>query len=112
MRSEGQRRSRRQEERTARDFGGRRQPGSGNGWARKGDVVTPVLQIENKWTGTNSITLKAVALQKICDEATAEGRIPAFVIELGGKEYVLFTKEDVLEHFVDRVGEARVAGRR
>lgn len=50
------------------------------------------------------MTLKALALEKICDEATAEGRVPALVIELGGREYVLFTKDDVLEYFVDRVG--------
>ena len=104
MRSEGQRRSQRQERRTARDFGGRVQPGSGSGWSRKGDVVTPLLLIENKFTGNNSIVLKALALQKICDEATAEGRVPALVIELAGKEYVLFAKDDVLELFGDRMG--------
>ena len=80
------------------------QPGSGAHWARKGDVVTPILLIENKFTGNNSITLKALALNKICDEATAEGRVPALVIQLGGQEYVLFTKDDVLELFGDRMG--------
>lgn len=104
MKSEGQRRSRRQEERTAKGFGGRRQPGSGNSWSRKGDVSTPILLIENKWTGNNSLTLKAVDLEKITSEATAEGRVPAFVIELRGREYVLLTKDDVLELFGDRMG--------
>jgi hypothetical protein len=91
---------RKQEDRTARDFGGRRQPGSGSRWSNKGDVRTPTLLIENKWTGSKSITLKALDLEKICDEAVAEGRTPAFGIELRGREYVLFTKDDVLEHFV------------
>jgi hypothetical protein len=98
------------EERTARDFGGRRQPGSGSQWNRKGDVVTPILLIENKYRGNNSLTLKALALQTICDQATAEGRVPALVIELDGREYVLFTKDDVLELFGDRVGAAGLAG--
>lgn len=100
----------RQEERTARKFGGRVQPGSGAHWSRKGDVVTPEMLIENKWRGNNSITLKAVDLRKICDEATAEGRIPAFAIELGGQRYVLFTEDDVLEHWGDRAGTAGLAG--
>lgn len=95
---------RRQERRTASDFGGRLQPGSGSHWARKGDVVTAILLIENKFTGNNSIVLKALALQKICDEATAEGKVPALVIELAGSEYVLFTKDDALELFGDRMG--------
>ncbi|HET7110157.1 MAG TPA: hypothetical protein VFI41_04755 [Gemmatimonadales bacterium] len=101
---------RRQEERTARLYGGRRQPGSGAHWSRKGDVVTPELLIENKWRGNNQITLKGVDLAKNCDEATAEGKIPAFAIELADRRYVLFTEEDVLEHFVDRLGAPRVAG--
>lgn len=99
------------EERTARDFGGRRQPGSGNKWNKKGDVSTPILLIENKYRGNNSLTLKALDLTKICDEATAEGRVPALVIELAGSEYVLFTKDDVLELFGDRMGAAGLAGR-
>lgn len=103
---------RRQEERTARDFGGRVQPGSGNSWSRKGDVRTPFLLIENKFTGSKSLTLKSLALEKICDEALAEGRVPALVIELGGREYVLFTRDDVLEHFVDRAGAAELDGGR
>lgn len=73
-------------------------------------MVTPILLIENKYTGSKSLTLKALALQKICDEATAEGRVPALVIELGGNEYVLFTKDDVLELFGDRMGAAGLAG--
>lgn len=110
-RSEGLKRSRRQERRTAESFGGQRNPGSGNGWARKGDVRTPLLLIENKWTGKMQVTVKALDLEKICDEATAEGRMPALALELHGRRYILFTEEDVLEHFVDRVGEAGLVGR-
>lgn len=81
-------------------FGGHRQPGSGNGWARKSDVVTPLLQIENKYTGNRQITLKALDLKKICDEAVAEGRVPAFAIEFPDRRYVIFTEDDVQEHFI------------
>lgn len=105
------RRSRKQERGTAKRFGGRVNPGSGAGWARKGDVVTPGLLIENKWTGKMQVTLKSLDLEKITEEATAEGRIPALAIELNGRRYILFTEEDVLEHFVDRMGTARVVGR-
>lgn len=96
----------RQEERTARLFGGTRNSGSGNGWARKGDVRTPILLIENKFTGKKQATLKALDLRKIADEATAEGRIPALGLEVGGRRYVIFEEEDALELWGDRLGQA------
>lgn len=57
------------------------------------------------------VTIKALDLEKICDEATAEGRTPALALELNGHRYILFTEEDVLEHFVDRVGSTGLVGR-
>jgi Holliday junction resolvase len=104
MRSEGQRRSRRQEERSARLYGGRRNPGSGNGWAHKGDVRTPALLIENKYTGKEQVTIKRLDLKKICDEATAEGRTPVFGVELSGEHYVVLPEADFLEVLGDGRG--------
>jgi Holliday junction resolvase len=106
VRSEGQRRSLKQERRTAKLYNGRRTPGSGNGWARKGDVVTQSLLIENKYTGNEQITIKRVALKKICDEATAEGRLPVLGVELSGEHYVILPEAD----FLEVLGDAGRAG--
>lgn len=71
-------------------------------------MVTPILLIENKFTGKQQITLKSVDLKKICDEATAEDRVPALVFEVAGRRYVLVTEDDFLEHVVDRMGPTGV----
>jgi len=104
VRSEGQKRSRRQEKDTAKRFGGRVTTGSGNQWFAKGDVKTPVLLIENKYTGGEQITMKKVDLRKITDEAVAEGRVPALCLELSGDHYVVLPRGDFLELFGDRMG--------
>jgi hypothetical protein len=96
-RSEGLKRSRRQEKDTATKFGGRQTPGSGNRWYAKGDVRTPELLIENKYTGKTQVTLKALDLRKICDEATAEGLLPVLGVELSGEHFVVMPRADFLE---------------
>jgi hypothetical protein len=97
VKSEGLKRSRRQEKDTARRFGGRVTTGSGNQWFQKGDVKTAVFLIENKYTGKEQVTIKRVDLRKICDEATAEGLLPALCLELSGEHYVLMPRADFLE---------------
>lgn len=91
------RRSRKQEQDTARRHGGRVQPGSGNSWARKGDVRTKLTLIENKRTDATQITLKDAALKKIWTEAWAEGRMPIIGFELGGRRYLVLNEDDYLE---------------
>lgn len=86
-----------QERRTATAHGGRRQPGSGSTWNRKGDVKTKLTLIENKRTDAKSITLKAVDLEKICREAWAENRRPVLCFEVGGKSYVALSEDDYLD---------------
>lgn len=61
--------------------GGRRQPGSGNGWARKHDVSTETHLIEAKWTARKSFTLKLVELRALEHNATIEDKDPIFAIE-------------------------------
>lgn len=97
MRSDPQRKSRAQEKRTARLYGGQRQPGSGSGWARKGDVKTQIVLIENKRTDAKQITLKAVDLDKIWREGWAEGKIPALSLEISGRSWVMLPEADLLE---------------
>jgi len=75
------RRSKIQEKRTARDFGGITTPGSGNQWHSKADVKTPTELIECKTTTKASFTLKASDLKKIQDQALIEDRVPVFQVD-------------------------------
>jgi Holliday junction resolvase len=105
--------SRDQEARAARDFGGVRNPGSGNG-ARKGDVRVsgsswrdPDHQlIEFKRTDKRQITVKAEDLEKIQQEAISTGRYPVFGFEVGGKHYVLEREGDYRER-LEEIAELR-----
>ena len=54
-RSIGQIESRKHEVRLGNLFGGKRTPGSGAFWSQKGDVKTPELLIEHKFTGIRPI---------------------------------------------------------
>lgn len=88
------RRSRRQEQAGATRFGGRVTPGSGNGWAVKNDVKTDDTSYEYKFTDKKSYSLKVDELVKAERNALMDsGRNFAFVIELGGREYVTLTRE-------------------
>ena len=96
MKSEGQRRSIRQERRGERLHGGRRTPGSGAG-VRKGDVRTPTEMIEYKYTGKRQVTIKAEVLEKLFNEAVAELRTPLLGLELNGKHYVVLPEHYYIE---------------
>lgn len=86
--------SRAQEKRAAELYGGRRQPGSGNGPVRKGDVKAPSVLIENKRTDGASISIKATDLDKIRRQALSRGLVPLLGIEIGGRDYVLREAQD------------------
>lgn len=88
-----QRRSRRQEEAGAQRYGGQRVAGSGSGWVTKNDVKTPDLSIEYKFTDKKSFSLKAADLEKAERNALIDGgRSFAFIVELGGNEYVVIPR--------------------
>lgn len=74
MRSYGQRRSQAQEKRTAKEIGGRVQPGSGSMDFAKGDVRDMgKLRIECKTTSKDRYSLKLADLLKIRLEAVMGG---------------------------------------
>ncbi len=89
--------SRSQERRGARTFEGKIHRGSGNFWARKGDVSNRHELIEFKRTDKKQITIKAEDLEKICDEALIDSRIAVLVFEINGKSYVILEETDYLE---------------
>lgn len=102
-------RSRAQEEKTAKLHGGQRNAGSGSGWLRKGDVRTKFTLIENKRTDARQITLRAADLEKIWIEAWSEGRLPVLGFELGGRRYVVLNEDDYLEEHGGSTGTTAVA---
>ncbi len=97
MRSEGQKQSRKHEDRLAKAIGGSRTAASGAFWSRKGDVRSESLLIEHKWTGKKSKTIQSAELKKITTEAIMDGRTPVFGLLLDGEDYVILLETDLLE---------------
>jgi hypothetical protein len=97
MRSEGQKQSKKHEDRLAKAIGGQRSAASGAFWSRKGDVRSTDLLIEHKWTGKASFTVKAAVLEKIVKEAILDSRTPVLGISLNNENYVMLTEDDFLE---------------
>lgn len=97
MRTEGQKQSKRHENRLAKKVGGSTTAASGAFWSRKGDVRSDDLLIEHKWTGKKQFTLKADVLKKITEEAIMDGRMAVLGVHLDGKDYVIMDENDFLE---------------
>ena len=93
-RTKGQIESRRHEERLAKVIGGSRVPASGAFWSQKGDVRSTDLLIEHKWTGKETITVKAAVLEKIMTEAIMSGRTPVLGLSLRNRNYVVLDEND------------------
>lgn len=105
MRSEGQKESRKHENRLAKAIGGSRTAASGAFWSRKGDVRNDDLLIEHKWTGKKQKTIHSSELKKITNEAIMDGRTPVFGLHLDGENYVVMLETDLWElvHHIDTV---------
>lgn len=84
------RKSKLQENRTAKEFNGRTTVASGAMYHSKGDVKTSTLLIENKYTDAPFYMLKLSVWRKIMQEATKEAlRVPVMQLDLGGKSYII-----------------------
>lgn len=98
MPTEGQRRSRKQEERLEREFGGQRSAASGAFWSRKGDVRSDEYLIEAKTTLSKGYRLTLAALVENERHAVLDGRVPLFEIEFAGgarpRSFVVMARED------------------
>jgi len=87
-----------QEKRTANSYKGSRNARSGAGWLRKNDVRAESLLIENKLTtGTTQITVKVKDLTELQERAILEDRLPVLQFDVAGKRYVVLTEDDFLE---------------
>lgn len=102
--SDSGKKSKRQEERTAKSYAGSRNIMSGAGWVRKADVRTEDFMIENKLKmdpDAKSYSIKAVDMRDLTKRARLEGRIPLMQIDLAGHRYVVLTEDDFLEIISD-----------
>lgn len=100
MKSESQKKSVKQEKRTAESYRGSRNAMSGAGWVRKADVRTEDFMIENKLKmdpEAKSYSLKAIDMRDLTKRALLEGRIPLMQIDLAGHRYVVLREDDFLE---------------
>jgi hypothetical protein len=93
-----------QEERIAKDLGGKRQPASGAIWGYRRDVKTPSILVEAKTTKNLKFSLSIADLEFLRVQAYGQGKIPAYVIELAEKGEVVILPyqeldDDVLSHF-------------
>jgi hypothetical protein len=94
--NEHQRRSRLQERKGAKRYGGTTNSGSGNGWIRKNDVITPTESIEFKTTTKDSYRLTAEELYKAYENAIIDGKRMLFIIDFSerGTTYVTMDQTD------------------
>ena len=97
MKSEGQKQSRKHEDRLAKKLGGKRTAASGAFWNRKGDVRTTDWLVEHKWTGKASFSIKAAVLEKIVNEAILDSRMHVLGISLNDQNYCLVLEDDLIE---------------
>jgi hypothetical protein len=95
--SEHQRRSRRQERRTAAETGGKTTPGSGNTFVRGNDVVTGGWSIECKTTVAKGYRITLDALLAAERNALMDSREMVFQIEIQGRRYGLVTWDYLIE---------------
>lgn len=101
-------RSRRQEDRIARESGGRRQVNSGRVWFSPRDVRGHGFLIEARTTRANSYTVTRPEFESILKQAlgTPPGQLPAMQIDFEGtKTLSLFLmRHDDHLYFMERIG--------
>lgn len=88
-----------QEQSTARRYGGLVTPGSGNQWHSKNDVKTTKESLECKTTKSLQFTLRRSELATAARNALLDGRRMVFQIQFEKfrERYVVLTEDDYLE---------------
>ncbi|WP_188187584.1 hypothetical protein [Nonomuraea sp. SYSU D8015] len=89
--------SQNQEKRTAKQWEGTRNSGSGNGWVRKNDVRSARFSIECKTTSAASYRLTDKELREAEKIALMDGRTMVFQIEMCGRKWDVIADEDLRE---------------
>lgn len=78
---------------TVREMEARRNPGSGNFWARPADVLDEILMPECKWRaqevrGKQTFSLTKEMLEKVRHEAAGTGKYPCLPFQFAEDEHV------------------------
>jgi hypothetical protein len=89
----GLKRSQRQEKGLAKKYDGKVSPGSGNGWIHKNDVRNDEFSFEAKTTEKRQYPLKVDELVLAERNALLSGREMVFVIEMGGRNWMVLSQE-------------------
>jgi hypothetical protein len=76
----------RQENRIAKDTGGKRQPASGARWGARRDIILPRFLIEAKTTKHATFYLDVRDLAFLRKQAYSVGKVPVYIVEVSGKE--------------------------
>jgi hypothetical protein len=93
-----QRRSAAQEKGVEKDYGGRRTPGSGSGWRKRGDVETDRFLFECKSTENKTqITIRHRDVLQVKQRAAASGRVPVLTFDIDGSRYHILADADFQE---------------
>ena len=86
------------EKMTAKKYGGRRTPGSGNKWGFRGDIKEEVFLFQDKQTDKKSFPIKEADWIKTKREALLEGRRPAFKVTFNsGTSFIILDEPDFYE---------------
>lgn len=95
MPTEGQRQSKRHENRLAKKYDGQTNAGSGSFWSRKGDVRADRFVFEHKYTAAKkSLSIKAEWLRTILNIGLMEDKVPVLAFHLDGRNYMVLTEDD------------------
>lgn len=101
-------RSKKQEERIAKDIKGKRQPASGSRWGSKRDIINKDWLIEAKSTKHSRKSISLRDLDFLTKQAYSQGRIPAYIVELGDKqEIVLLPEQELTEESIEEIEETK-----
>ena len=95
--AEVHKRSKKQEDRIAGAYRGSRNVMSGAGWSKKADVRTDTFLVEAKTTERASYSLKLSELREVRKQAILDDRVPLFMIEIQGHNYVVMEDDDFQE---------------
>lgn len=87
------------EARIAKEFGGKRNRGSGNKWYNPSDIKSLIYLIESKETNKESFSIKRSVWEKLYEEALFSKKIPLLHIRIQDLELVVISKQDFLKKY-------------
>lgn len=85
------------ENKDAKDFGGRRHKGSGNYWAKPGDVSNEDFLIDSKQTDKASYSISEKTWDHLYEQALFSHRLPMLSIQINKLELVVLSKDDFMK---------------